>query len=121
MGHFLRFHPWGDPSAAPLLAYFEGYQAALEAAPPEELTCAARLRWREDLRDCVDRCTVDTLADDGVMVSTIGVRVDAPRQRVLAAYQDPGVGTRSTELTKLKQSGLGIFDLSTGRCCTVST
>lgn len=58
--------------------------------------------------------TVDTLVDDGVMVSAIGVHVDAPRRRVLVAYQDPGVGTRTSEQTLLKQSGLGIFDLGTG-------
>lgn len=58
---------------------------------------------------------VDTLVDDGVMVSTIGVHVDPVRRRVLVAYQDPGVGTRTSEQTLLKQSGLGIFDLATGR------
>ncbi|WP_158887430.1 SMP-30/gluconolactonase/LRE family protein [Amycolatopsis anabasis] len=58
--------------------------------------------------------SVRTLVDDGVMVSTIGVRVDAARRRVLAAYQDLGVGTKSSEATKNRQSGVGVFDLATG-------
>lgn len=63
----------------------------------------------------VDRCgTVRPFADDGVMVSTVGVRVDPARQRVYTPFQDVGVGTRSTPETTGKQSGLGVFDLYTG-------
>lgn len=56
-----------------------------------------------------------TLANEPRIVSTIGVHVDARRNRVLAAYADYGVGTRSTPETVLKQAGLAIFDLETGR------
>ena len=58
--------------------------------------------------------TVRTLVDDGVMVSTLAVHVDPVRGRVLATYQDPGVGTRSSGATMYRQSGLGVFDLATG-------
>jgi sugar lactone lactonase YvrE len=58
--------------------------------------------------------TVTTLVDDGVMVTTIGVHADPARNRVLVAYQDPGVGTRTDPSTFLQQSGVGIFDLTTG-------
>ncbi|MGW0431236.1 SMP-30/gluconolactonase/LRE family protein [Micromonospora sp. NPDC003197] len=58
--------------------------------------------------------SVRTLVDDGVMVSVIGVHVDAHRRRILVAYQDPGVGVRSSDATRLRQSGVGIFDLRSG-------
>ncbi|RZS38876.1 SMP-30/gluconolaconase/LRE-like protein [Herbihabitans rhizosphaerae] len=58
--------------------------------------------------------SVRTLVKDDVMVSTVGVHVDWRRNRVLTPYMDPGVGTKSTLATKGKQSGLGIFDLTTG-------
>ncbi|MFY1634233.1 hypothetical protein ACN27F_13285 [Solwaraspora sp. WMMB335] len=58
--------------------------------------------------------SVRTLIDDGVMVSVIGVHVDPHRERILVAYQDPGVGVRSGEATRLRQSGVGIFDLRSG-------
>ncbi|MGW3647926.1 SMP-30/gluconolactonase/LRE family protein [Streptomyces sp. NPDC000878] len=58
--------------------------------------------------------TVRTLVDDGVMVSTLAVHVDPARGRVLATYQDPGVGARSSAATMYRQSGLGVFDLATG-------
>ncbi|MBM7790193.1 SMP-30/gluconolactonase/LRE family protein [Tenggerimyces flavus] len=56
-----------------------------------------------------------TLANEPRIVFTIGVHVDARRNRVLAAYADYGVGTRSTPETVQKQAGLAIFDLETGR------
>ncbi|GAU70381.1 Syd protein [Streptomyces sp. NBRC 110611] len=58
--------------------------------------------------------TVRTLVDDRLMVSTLGITVDPVRRRVLATYQDPGFGTRTSCRTRGKQSGLGIFDLTTG-------
>lgn len=56
-----------------------------------------------------------TLANEPRIVSTIGVHVDARRNRVLAAYADYGVGTKSGPETIQKQAGLAIFELSTGR------
>lgn len=47
---------WSDPSTARQLAYFEGYQAALAAAPTHELNDAAGRHWRDDLMACVDDC-----------------------------------------------------------------
>ncbi|WP_158887429.1 SMP-30/gluconolactonase/LRE family protein [Amycolatopsis anabasis] len=58
--------------------------------------------------------SVRTLVDDGVLVSTLAVHVDAARGRVLTAYQDPGFGARTSEATKYRQSGIGVFDLATG-------
>lgn len=52
---------------------------------------------------------------DPVIVSTVGVAVDAPRSRLLVAYHDLGVGTRSTPGTFLKVSGLAVYDLVSGR------
>jgi hypothetical protein len=54
--HFLRFHPWYNPNTAHLLAYFEGYQAALESAPVSELTNTFQHRWCADMLECVARC-----------------------------------------------------------------
>lgn len=58
--------------------------------------------------------SVRTLISHPQMISTIGVRVDVPRGRVLVAYSDPGVGERTTPETVQKLAGLGIFDLRTG-------
>ncbi|MFC4334373.1 gluconolaconase [Salininema proteolyticum] len=58
----------------------------------------------------VDRYgTTRTLADDGVMVSTVGLDVHHRYNRVYAAFRDDGVGERSTPETLNKQSGLGVF------------
>lgn len=58
---------------------------------------------------------VRTLAADPRMVSTFGVHTDAARGRVLTTFGDFGVGVRSSPETVRKSSGLGIFDLRTGR------
>jgi sugar lactone lactonase YvrE len=57
--------------------------------------------------------TTSTLISDPRMVSTFGVHV--VRDRVYVAYGDMGLGLRSTSDTTYKSSGLGVFDLATGR------
>ncbi|MFE9744088.1 hypothetical protein ACFYOT_04220 [Saccharothrix saharensis] len=57
--------------------------------------------------------TTKTLISDPRMVSTFGVHV--VRGRVYVAYGDMGLGRRSTPDTTYKSSGLGVFDLATGR------
>jgi sugar lactone lactonase YvrE len=59
--------------------------------------------------------SVRTLVSDPLMVSTLGVRVDVVRRRILVAFADVGVGARSSPETMFTSSGLGIFDLATGR------
>ncbi|HYN92323.1 MAG TPA: hypothetical protein VES42_00535 [Pilimelia sp.] len=59
--------------------------------------------------------SVRTLIADPAMVSTLGVHVDLRRRRVLVAFADLGVGERSASETIFQRSGLGIFDLATGR------
>ncbi|TCC48997.1 hypothetical protein E0H75_20805 [Kribbella capetownensis] len=55
-----------------------------------------------------------TLISHPWMISTLGVKVDVRRQRVLVAHGDLGVGARSTPETAMHRSGIGIFDLRTG-------
>ncbi|MCC8247420.1 hypothetical protein [Saccharothrix luteola] len=57
--------------------------------------------------------TTKTLISDPRMVSTFGVHV--VRDRVYVAYGDMGLGARSTPETTYRSSGLGVFDLATGR------
>jgi sugar lactone lactonase YvrE len=57
---------------------------------------------------------VTTLVDDPRMVSTFGLHVDAARNRVLVTFADIGVGERSGPATLYQQSGVGIYDLTTG-------
>jgi sugar lactone lactonase YvrE len=59
--------------------------------------------------------TVRPLIADPRMVSTFGVHVDAPRGRVLVTYADMGMAQRSTPAATFSSSGVGIFDLATGR------
>ncbi|MEU4739909.1 hypothetical protein AB0G02_05510 [Actinosynnema sp. NPDC023658] len=57
--------------------------------------------------------TTKTLVSDARMVSTFGVHVAGGR--IYVAYGDMGLGQRSTPDTTYKSSGLGVFDLATGR------
>jgi hypothetical protein len=54
--HFLRFHPWGNTKTAHLLAYFEGYEAALDAASIDQLASEHHQRWCADVVACIRRC-----------------------------------------------------------------
>ncbi len=51
---------------------------------------------------------------DPRIVSTVGLRVDAVRGRVLVAYDDIGLGTRSSSASALRVTGLAEYDLATG-------
>jgi DNA-binding beta-propeller fold protein YncE len=48
-------------------------------------------------------------------VSTFGLHVDAVRNRFLVTYADIGSGERSSDETAYRQSGVGIYNLRTGR------
>jgi hypothetical protein len=56
VGHFVSHHQLRNANTAHLVAYFEGFQAALEAAPVDEWTGPSHLRWCADMRDAVSRC-----------------------------------------------------------------
>jgi sugar lactone lactonase YvrE len=54
-------------------------------------------------------------ADDPQLISTIGLRLDAARRRLLVAVSDPGYNTaRTSATTKGKLAALAIFNSSTG-------
>lgn len=62
-----------------------------------------------------DDSTYTQLADDPRLVSTIGLHLDATRQRLLAAVSDAGVNTtRSTATTLRKLAALAVFNPSSG-------
>ncbi|MCA8831069.1 gluconolaconase [Hymenobacter pini] len=62
-----------------------------------------------------DDGTYSQFADDPVLVSTIGMRVDEARQRLLVAVSDPGYNTaRTSTATQRKLAGLAAFNLTTG-------
>lgn len=48
-------------------------------------------------------------------MSSFGLKVDAPRGRVLVCVADLGVGERSSEATKHKFSGVAAYDMMTGQ------
>ena len=54
------------------------------------------------------------LVGDPGLISTIGVHVDAARDRVLVAGSDNGVGDRTGPATAGRTAQLGIYSLSTG-------
>jgi hypothetical protein len=54
--HFLQFHPWSTTDRARLIAYFDGYEAALNASPADLPAGALHARWCADMHDCVTRC-----------------------------------------------------------------
>lgn len=72
-------------------------------------------RTRGRLGTVRDDSTYTQLADDPRLVSTIGLHLDATRQRLLAAVSDAGANTtRSTAATLRKLAALAIFNPSTG-------
>jgi sugar lactone lactonase YvrE len=72
-------------------------------------------RTRGRLGTVRDDSTYTVLADDPRLVSTIGLNLDASRQRLLAAVSDAGVNTsRSTSTTLRKLAALAIFNPSSG-------
>ena len=67
---------------------------------------------------------VGTVTDDGVytvfaqdprMVSAVGIRIDAERDRVLVCNADPGASIYSSPKTTGKLAALAVFQLSTGK------
>lgn len=62
-----------------------------------------------------DDSTYTQFADDARLVSTIGLNLDAGRQRLLVAVSDNGVNTaRSTAATRQKLAALAIYNVSNG-------
>ncbi|MBB4602712.1 sugar lactone lactonase YvrE [Hymenobacter luteus] len=62
-----------------------------------------------------DDSTYTTFADDPRLVSTIGLHLDAPRQRLLVAVSDNGANaTRTTAATLRKLAALAIYNSSNG-------
>lgn len=55
-----------------------------------------------------------TFAEADELISTIGVKADLKRQRLLVCNSDPGAGTKTSAETQKKTAGLGVFSLETG-------
>lgn len=53
-------------------------------------------------------------AKDSRMVSSVGIKIDAKRDRVLVCNADPGASEKSSPATTGKLAGLAVFKLSTG-------
>lgn len=62
-----------------------------------------------------DDGTYTAFADDSQLISSTGVFVDAPRNRVLVTVTDIGLSSRSAPATQGKLAALVSFDRSTGR------
>lgn len=58
--------------------------------------------------------SVRTLVEDPVLITTMGLAVDARRGRLLVVNGDVGISNHSTPDTLRKIAGLGIYDLRTG-------
>lgn len=59
--------------------------------------------------------TYSDFADDGQLISTVGLNLDASRNRLLAAVSDPGYNQQRTSAATLRKlAALAIFDRSTG-------
>ncbi|OON66877.1 hypothetical protein B0919_21190 [Hymenobacter sp. CRA2] len=72
-------------------------------------------RTRGRLGTVKDDSSYTALADDPRLISTIGLNLDASRNRVLAAVSDAGVNTsRSTAATLRKLAAVAIFNSGNG-------
>lgn len=58
--------------------------------------------------------SVRTLVSDSVLITTMGLAVDARRGRLLVVNGDIGLGDRSSPATDRKTAGLGVYDLRSG-------
>lgn len=54
-------------------------------------------------------------SSDEQIATTLGIKVDSPRNRVVAAVTDYGVGLRSKPEQRTKLAALAVFDLKTGK------
>ena len=54
------------------------------------------------------------LTTDEALISTVGLLVDQPRHRVLAAVSDPGTGVRTNPQTAGRLAALGIYNVVNG-------
>jgi hypothetical protein len=55
VGHFADFSMYHSDNPVHLYAYYRGYDAALEAAPTDELTRNIDWQWYEEMRGCISR------------------------------------------------------------------
>jgi hypothetical protein len=55
VSHFTRFYPWSNTKTTHLLAYYDGYQAALDIAA-QLPACSLRQRWYANMHECISRC-----------------------------------------------------------------
>lgn len=62
-----------------------------------------------------DDGTYKMFAQDPRMVSAVGIRIDAARDRVLVCNADPGASKYSTPKTAGKLAALAVFQLSSGK------
>lgn len=62
-----------------------------------------------------DNGTYTVFATDPRMVSSVGIRIDAGRDRVLVCNSDPGASKHSSPKTTGKLAALAVFQLSTGK------
>lgn len=62
-----------------------------------------------------DDGTYQVFAKDPRMVSSVGMEIDAPRDRVLVCNSDPGAGEKASKETTGKLAALAVFQLSTGK------
>ena len=62
-----------------------------------------------------DDGTYWVFAKDSRMVSSVGIKIDAQRDRVLVCNADPGAAEKSSKDTTGKLAGLAAFSLSTGK------
>lgn len=62
-----------------------------------------------------DDGTYWVFAKDPRMVSSVGIKIDAERDRVLVCNADPGAAEKSSKSTTGKLAGLAAFSLSTGK------
>ena len=54
------------------------------------------------------------LVEDADLISTIGIKVDEPRNRVLVAVSDPGAGLKTSPATAGQLAAVGIYNLANG-------
>lgn len=117
----------GKPAGTPATA-------ASPAATPENITFTKAALYPEGLEydakrnrflvtslhegiigEVADDGSYKVFAQDTNMVSAIGIRIDAERDRLLVCNSDPGASIHAQKENQGKLAGLGIFQLSSGK------
>lgn len=105
------------PSVTPAIVKFQSaslYPEGVEWDASNKRFLVTSIR-KGEIGSVKDDGTYWLFAKDPRMISSVGIEIDAKRDRVLVCNSDPGAGEKSSPKTTGKVAALAVFQLSTGK------